>query len=165
MDCQGFNTLLLPAFWRNFLLAADSIPLREVASQAGSLGGWQMRQRGCYRTAQQCCSLHEQGSFSCCMQNRAPSCLTASSSHGAATQDLHEGGSFGTMREHCATGWLSPAPWSCSGRWDAGVTVTLRCRACGEDTRQRLMGMNWYSCASSNFHATVNKDSGFYLEV
>lgn len=52
---------------------------------------------------------------------------------------------FGTARGRCATGWLSPAPWSCSGSWGAGVIVTLCCHVCGEGRRQRLMGMNWYT--------------------
>lgn len=74
-------------------------------------------------------------------------------------------GAFGTDRGHCSTRWLSPAPWSCRGSRGSRVTVAPCCHACGEDAIQRLMGMNWYTCANSDFHTTVNKDTEFYLEV
>ena len=166
VDCQGFNIFLLPAFWRNFLSVADSIPLREIASQVGSLGGSRVRQEGMLRSGTAVLQPRwtrlllmqgaEQGSI---LHHHLQQSWTGNPGPPQGRD------AFGTARRHHATGWLSPASWSCSGRWGAGVTVRLCCHARGEDARQKLMGMNWYACASSDFHATVNKDSEYYLEV
>lgn len=56
--------------------------------------------------------------------------------------------------------------WHSKGTVCHGViTVTLHCHARGEGTRERLLGVNWYTCDRSHFHATLNKDGEFYLDM
>lgn len=142
--CQWFNIFLLPTFWRNFLSVADSIPLRETASQAESLGRSLVRQEGLLKAAQLFCSQGEQSS--CCrMQNRTPSCITSCSGCGAATQEHQEGEVL--LAQQGDTVPQAGCP-QLPGPAVAAEVLGLQwhcCHACDEDKRQRLMRMNWYT--------------------